>query len=413
MDNIDPNLLRAWQQFSSFIEWLFLFMIKFLAATFLFELLFHIVHFDFLSWIMDHTTFSLGGAAVVLIPAVMEMYKREESNRSRKERRRQAKPPEVSQAGDQDGPSREEGQHFQKKEALGAKAGRFVLSVCHTATKSGFCCLIGCCCLWGFMPACAAHFHPGAKLGGAFIHYVEEINQSEQQPVPPQLDNEPQKTAEPQPREEESKSPENLNFLEDPMCYKELTESDRDQVYFRTSEAKIKDWTDEDDVISTVTKYVKGLRAQKKPNKFDKDAPSFMQTEVSNANTDYDSMTCSAQLDKTISTHLEAWEHPKYGLAWLLTNEYQEYGDHYNAEKGHFETIEYYYGQSIIWAENALTFESATSDQVKTLLSYISYRYHDIADSAAEGSTVKQHATVLYNAFKSIQNLDLSKATAE
>lgn len=406
MDNIDPNPLRTWQQLSSFIVRLFRFMIKFLAAAFLFELLFYIVHFDFLGWIIGHTKFSLGGAAVVLIPAVMEIQKREESSRNRKERRRQAKPPEVSHAGDQEGPSREEGHHFQENETAEAKAGRFLLSVYHTATKSGFCCLIGCCCLWGFMPACAAHFHPGAKLGGAFIHYVEEINQSKQQPVPPQPDNEPQKTAEPQPQDEESKSPKNLNFLEDPMCYKELTESDRDQVYFRTSEREIEDWTDEDAVISIVTQYVKDLRAQKKPNEFDKDAPPSMQSDVSNANTDYDAMTCSAQLDRTISTHLEAWVHPKYGLAWLLTNEYQEYGDHYNAEKGHFETIEYYYGQSVIWAENALTFESATSDQVKTLLSYISYRYHDIADSATEGSAVKQHATALYTAFASIQNLD-------
>lgn len=408
MDNADFDLLRFLRQLRSFIKRLIFFLLKFLVMVFLFELFFYAINFDFLACVIANTKISIGGMLVALFASFLEIYKIEGSERRRKERRQRA-----IRAGEttQEGPSGKGEPPSRKKETMGTRAGAFLGAALQAASKSGLCCLIAFCCLWLLMPACAAHFHPVAGAINQIIQYSENVRQSKrqpapQQPAPQQPDNGPETQTVPQTQGAEPESPANSNFLEDPMNYLELTKGDYDQVYFGNSEWEIKDWTDQAAVNSTVTQFVKRFRAQKKPNQFDVEASSTMKLDVSNADTDYDAMTRSTQLDTTINTHLEAWAHPKYGLAWLLTNEYQEYGDHYYKENGHFETVEYYYGKSIIWAEEALKFESVTDDQVKTLLSYISYRYHDIADYAEEGSAARQHATVLYNAFAAIKNLD-------
>lgn len=408
MDNADFDLLRFLRQLWSFIKRLFFFLLKFLVIVFLFEILFYATDFDFLDWVKEKAEISIISALGILGTLLWKIRKIEASERRRKERRQRAIRAEETT---QEGPSGKGEPPSREKKTMGTRAGAFLGAALQAASKSGFCCLIAFCCLWLLMPACAAHFHPVAGAINQINQYAEDVRQSKQQPTsqqptPQQPDNGPETQTVPQAQGVESEPPANSNFLEDPMNYLELTKGDYDQVYFRNSEWEIKDWTDQAAVNSTVTQFVKHLRSQEKPNKFDVEASSTMKLDVSNADTDYDAMTCSTQLDTTINTHLEAWAHPKYGLAWLLTNEYQEYGDHYYKENGHFETVEYYYGQSIIWAEEALKFESVKDYQIKLLLTYIGTRYHDIADYAEEGSTAKQHATVLYNAFVAIKNLD-------
>jgi len=113
----------------------------------------------------------------------------------------------------------------------------------------------------------------------------------------------------------------------------------------------------------------------------------------------------SDDLDKIIDTRLEAWaQYPKYSLAKLLAANYQRYALEYQKIAGSYYTIEYYYGNSIFWLFDCLTFADVNDDRTKSILASIKMRYHDIAMIAPEGSTEQLRAYILSESFKILEN---------
>lgn len=299
--------------------------------------------------------------------------------------------------------------HSQKHDSMYNRAGRFLASILLTFLKSGFGSLFILGLVWIVTPSGIAHYKPYSHL----IVYIMDIceqtisEQPEQSPAvatpvptPSTEENEPQRNDVLVPYEPYT------GFLQDPDALWELTSEDYDRIYFQTSEYLVMDWTDQDDVNQTVAQLVRDLCSIDAPNLFDAQAPEELKEEVSQADTSYDRMSHSSQLDATIDTHLQAWAYPKYDIAKLLSYEYQKYALEYYTADGLFDTIEYYYAQSILWAHQAITFSSATDYQVRESLFYISYRYHDIADAAPDGSATQIKASMLYEAYNTVRNLE-------
>lgn len=299
--------------------------------------------------------------------------------------------------------------HSRKHDSIYNRAGRFLSFVLLTFLKSGFGSAFILGLVWIVTPSCIAHYKPYSHL----IVYVMDIceqtisKQPEQSPAiatpvptPSTDENELQSNDIPVPHELYT------GFLQDPDALWELTSEDYDRIYFQTSEYLVMDWTNQDDVNQTVAQLVRDLCSIDAPNLFDAQAPEELKEEVSQADTSYDQMTRSSQLDATIDTHLQAWAYPKYDIAKLLSYEYQKYALEYYAADGPFDTIEYYYAQSILWAHQAITFSSATDYQVRERLFYISYRYHDIADAAPDGSATQIKASMLCEAYNTVRNLE-------
>lgn len=294
------------------------------------------------------------------------------------------------------------------KQTMGDRAGTFLARVLFRLWRSGPVSLAAVLMIWIFIPSCVAHYYMPCAHLVVRSFYVCEQAVLEQPPVaaesgapalPAQSD--------PPPKIEVTAPPEGSpGFLQDPDALWELTGEDYDRIYFQTPEYLVTDWTDQEEVTRTVARLVGDLRAVSAPNLFDAQAPEDLKTEVAQADTDYRQMTHSCQLDQTIDIHLRAWEYPKYSIASLLANEYQKYALEYHWAGGPFQTMEYYYGQSILWAQQAITFASATDYQVKFFLYYISYRYHDIADAAPDHSAIQRKASMLCQAYSDVRNLE-------
>ena len=306
--------------------------------------------------------------------------------------------------------------------SLYAMAGAFLKDVYWVGRKSKFISFLLVAVLLLLAPSAVAHCRPiGHGLNYA-AEFIEELRDMEPESAVVSEDTGEELTADStqpstvEPTDPPESTPDleteppavEYQFLEEPdRCY-ELSDAERDRLYFKFGLYAVEDWSDEAAMTSAVLAMVREFRAEKAANEFDKHAPQDTQKAVAEIETDYAKMSSSRDLDNVIDIQMTAWsEYPKYGLAWMLTNNFQEYGDRYNEIGGCFETIEYYYGQSIFWAWTTLTYESAESHQVRECLRYISMRYHDIAVLAEEGSQVKLRAEALYRAFKAIENEEL------
>lgn len=199
------------------------------------------------------------------------------------------------------------------------------------------------------------------------------------------------------------------SFLLDPERYYKLTDVEENNLFFLNGSCKITDWTDSDAIANQLYPFVKELLAQQIENIFDRDAPEYIKDEVAAASDRETYMTNSDDLDSIIEARTEAWQnYPKHGIAYLLANNMQRYAHEYTIIDGAYETIKYYHAQSIFWTWHSLTFDYVTPHMVKDSLNYISVRYHDIADVAANGSEEQRRALALYEAFKILMNMDFT-----
>ena len=296
-------------------------------------------------------------------------------------------------------------------ETMCGRAVGFVISSLAKLRTGGLSSLLILSFMWILAPSCIAHYKPCSHLITYVVAVCEQavsetadgqVSEPDGSPAPEQ----PQDSDLPRIDAPSAVPNEDTGFLQDPDALWELSSEDHDKIYYQTTEYLIENWSDQEKVVQTVARLIADLRAVAAPNTFDAQAPSSLAAEVAQADTDYEQMAHSSQLDQTIDIHLRAWEYPKYSIAFLLSNEYQKYGLEYYFSQGPFGTIEYYYGQSILWCHRALTFASVSDYQVQVLLSYISYRYHDIADVAPDNSAVQLKATVLYKAYDSIRTLE-------
>lgn len=170
---------------------------------------------------------------------------------------------------------------------------------------------------------------------------------------------------------------------------------------------EITDWKSYGAIAEAIKPFIEDLCSQQVPNMFDEIAPGPICNDISDASDLQEEMTNSEELDQIISVRSEVWkDYPKFGIADLLANNMQCYAQKYLDIDGCYETVKYYQAQSIFWSLRSLTFSSADSSERKSILNYISMRYHDIADAAVDGSMDQTRATALYEAFQLLQNIE-------
>lgn len=172
---------------------------------------------------------------------------------------------------------------------------------------------------------------------------------------------------------------------------------------------EITDWNSPSKIAAEIKPFLEDLCSQQVANLFDENAPEPVRGDISNASESQKEMVNSEQLDQIISVRLETWqEYPKFGIADLLANNMQRYAQEYLKIDGQYETIKYYYAQSIFWSLKSLVFSSADATMRKNTLNYISMRYHDIADMAVDESIDQLCASALSDAFQLLENMDLA-----
>lgn len=238
----------------------------------------------------------------------------------------------------------------------------------------------------------------------------EEIQEDEASPgnvdMQPPLSNE---ESEPEPEFEPELEPEPEPFLLDSERYYKLTEAEENKLFFLDGSNKITNWTDSYAIANQLYPFVEELLAPQTENIFDNEAPETVKNEIADASELEKEMTNSNQLDNIIEVRTEAWEnYPKRGIANLLANNMQRYAQEYTAVGGAYEAIKYYHAQSIFWTWESLAFNYVTPYMLKDSLNYISMRYHDIADEAANGSEEQIRASALSEAFKILENMDFT-----
>lgn len=262
---------------------------------------------------------------------------------------------------------------------------------------------------------------PDVDLGGDSAPDVGAAD-----PAPPSL-------PEPEPPQEEE--PEPAPFLLEPDRPYKLTDEETNTLFFTSGSYTITDWlspamieedeppaesvsydkiTDRDSpgkIAEMIKPFIEDLCSQRVPNLFNDFAPESVRGEISDASAWQEEMTSSETLDRIIAVRSEVWEdYPRLGIADLLANNMQRYAQEYR-KIGRYETVKYYQAQSIFWSFRSLAF-SSDSSRKKDILNYISMRYHDIADMAANGSDDEVRATALSEAFKLLENMDLSSDRA-
>ena len=200
-------------------------------------------------------------------------------------------------------------------------------------------------------------------------------------------------------------TPETPTFLTDPNRYFQLSSEEYDKLYFLSGPYAITDWTDSVEISQTLALYLSELHAQNCLNSFDTNAPESLQNEVAFASELEICMTNSDDLDQIIDIRINAWsQYPKHSLAKLLASNQQQYALEYEKVNGAFETIEYYYAHSTFWLFESLSFSDVGEYTTKTILASIKMRYNDIASIAPANSHSKYYATILFEAFESLEN---------
>lgn len=384
----------------------------FILSCIIFELILLFFHFDLLGILSQYipilaNPILTGVASLAAIVSAVRTGHSSDVSSKKEGDSTQPSPNACAVSGSQRHPKRT---RKKRPETMCARAWNFLLPVLGRMWRSGPFSLFMLLFIWVLAPSCVAHYTPCSYLIVSVMDACEQAvtNRSHQLEESPAVADPEPLDGKDRPESDDVSDPINqqTGFLEHPDTLWRLSGEKYDQVYFQTPEYLIENWSNQDEVTDTVVRLVGELRALAAPNVFDTQAPYTLEQEVFHANTSYDQMTSSIQLDETIDIHLRAWEYPKYDIAKLLAYEYQKYALEYDKVDGPFETIEYYCGLSILWAHQAITFASATDDQVKTFLFYISYRYHDIADAAPYGSMTQIKATMLCKAYDTARNLE-------
>lgn len=257
----------------------------------------------------------------------------------------------------------------------------------------------------------------------AFSEYIDEIIYTPPpapSPTPSPVAVVPVETAAPPSEPPTPVAPFNSLTLSDPDREFRLSDEKYSKLYLLTGPYTVSDWEDPASVSDAVARLVENLCSQHQSNHFDESAPESLKGEVATASRLEEIMGTTEDLQEVIDIRERAWTlYPKYGLAKLLASNYQRFALSYLHGAGNPYTIEYYYGQSIFWCWDSLTFDELLPSTQKNILHSIATRYHDLADLAAKllknpalpeetrqyFKKVHYYAQSLSFAFSEVQNL--------
>lgn len=161
---------------------------------------------------------------------------------------------------------------------------------------------------------------------------------------------------------------------------KNLSDADKSKIYFLD---EIEDWNNQDQINEIVKERVQGQSDKKMENKFDKPdeeggAPSYVETEICNAS-QTEVGAKFTQRKEILRIRSNVYEvYPKYSLASLIANDNHAIALSLYYYGGNQATVEYYYGQAIIYNMEAISYAEVSSVTCKEMLTWISQRYRDI-----------------------------------
>ncbi len=223
-------------------------------------------------------------------------------------------------------------------------------------------------------------------------------------PTPSPIQEQPEQSPPPVINTPEPEQPQTDSFtLLDPGRIYLLDQEMYNRIYFLDGAYQIQNWENDAEVEEAVYKCVRDYVELNYSNQFDDNAPASVQQEVVWASELEQSLTNSGELEQIIEIRKDIFEeYPKFSIGRMIAESYNKFALEYIRADGNFSTVEYYYGHSIDWLLRALSYASLDRDTIRTLLSSIQMRYHDIWSVAPHGSDSAEYAQRLYYAFRAV-----------
>lgn len=380
------------------------FILPSIGFTILFEILLVYFDFDLFGMLRDHVTLTSISTTFGIIVSLFDISGLNKKEVERRQREIDLKTVDANR-------------NTKEIKSIYQCSYEYISHMYRLARKSGFTCFLVTLILLFILPSCFAQFHPMGKSIECVISIANQLREhGERESTDPSVDTQSNTDASFNnnpvtfPTNTQVSPP--SQFLENPNSYFELSDEQSDLLYFKSGSYAIHDQNGSKKAATLIQKFVQDKINRQAVNEFDLNAPNSVRETISKTETSLSSISNSVELDNLIFLQLEVWQdYPKFSLAWMLANDFQKYGLEYDKVNGFFQTIEFYYGQSVFWAWTSITYKDLYDYQIKTCLHYIAMRYHDIANIAPTGSQVKQRASLLYQAFCAIENETFTPAS--
>ncbi|MDE7130820.1 MAG: hypothetical protein K2O65_03345 [Lachnospiraceae bacterium] len=163
-----------------------------------------------------------------------------------------------------------------------------------------------------------------------------------------------------------------------------LSQEDYDTVYFSGGEYDISKLDNQDDISEVIKRFVAVQRKKERENVFDKPddeggAPSEMEEMIANASERENKAESFEEIEDILGDREDAYlKYPKATLAKLISNGYEMMALVLMLHGGNIESINYYYGQSILKDFEYLEYADISDANIKKRLMKISQKYEDM-----------------------------------
>ena len=195
-------------------------------------------------------------------------------------------------------------------------------------------------------------------------------------------------------------------ILQSEMPY-DISEGELDQIFFRTGEHAITNWSDQDHVQATMENFVLDrhkLRRNPNPDESIENAREYLD-DADNASREEALMLdserpTSNQLQYVIDTRVVVYDSlPFYDLAILTRESFCMWGDAIRSQNGSPEDATTLFAKSILYGFEVLQYDKTTAT-LSDNLRILSERYEKLAYSLPPDSDERQHAFSLAEIFQ-------------
>lgn len=163
-----------------------------------------------------------------------------------------------------------------------------------------------------------------------------------------------------------------------------LSQEDYDNVYFVRGAYDISELESQDEINKVINRFVSDQKDKEKENVFDKSdkeggAPTEVQKVIADASKRENEAKSFEEIEDILGDREDAYlEYPKATLAKLISNNYEMMALVLMIHGGNVESINYYYGQSILKDFEYLEYGGISDANIKKRLMKISQKYEDM-----------------------------------
>lgn len=187
----------------------------------------------------------------------------------------------------------------------------------------------------------------------------------------------------------------------------EISNEERNEIFFQTGDFAIEDWDNNETILSNVRDFVEAQRKLHRKAVYGEDEiPSTCAANISSASADEDKMLKDAnptsdQLRNVIDTRETAYRlFPFYALATLTRESFCMYGDAIHLQGGVHEDAAVLFMKSILYGFEALQYDVDTEEFANNL-EILSERFQKLANVLTD-SNESQYALHLAKAFQTL-----------